>query len=112
MKRRTLTHPGVYRQSLLNGFTTCARRTKFGLLAGEEHTLGWVGHTGDLGTALHAVAREILRTLYRQGEPQMPTQEAVEVMYEVVKGLPFALPADALDDLRWLTLAFAASPGR
>jgi hypothetical protein len=107
MKRRTLTHPDVYRQSLLNGFTTCARRTKFGLLAGEEHTLGWVGHTGDLGTALHAVAREILRTLYRQGEPQMPTQEAVEVMYEVVKGLPFALPAEALDDLRWLTLAFA-----
>jgi hypothetical protein len=107
MKRRTLEHPDVYRQSLLNGFATCARRTKFGLLAGEDHTIGWVGHSGDLGTALHAVAREILRTLYRQGEPQMATQEAVEVMYEVVKDLPFALPGPALDDLRWLTLAFA-----
>ena len=107
MKRRALTHPEVYRQSLLNGFTTCPRRTKFGLLAGEEHTVGWVGHSGDLGTALHAVAREILRTLYRQGEPQMPTQEAIEVLYEVVGQLPFTLPTEALDDLRWLTLAFA-----
>jgi hypothetical protein len=107
MKRRTLTHPDVYRQSLLNGFTTCARRTKFDLLAGDDATVGWVGHSGQLGTALHAVAREILRTLYRQGETQMPTQEAIEVMYETVARLPFALPFQALDDLRWLTLAFA-----
>ena len=33
----------------------------------------------------HAVAAEILRTLRREGEQEMPTQEAVEILYEVAR---------------------------
>jgi hypothetical protein len=102
----SLERPEVFRQSLLQGFTTCARRTKHALIAGDDMTTGFVGHSGDLGTALHAVAREILRTLWKQGERQIPTQEAVEIMYEVIPTLPFALPFEALDELRWLVLGF------
>jgi hypothetical protein len=103
-----LVHPEVYRQSLLRAFTVCPRRTMHGMKIDGELALGWVEHYGDLGKALHEVAAEILRTLYRQGEQQMPTQEAIEVMYEVLKRLPFTLPFEALDELRWLVLGFCA----
>jgi hypothetical protein len=99
----TLTHPDVYRQSLLRAFTVCARRTMHGMKVDGELALGWVEHYGDLGKALHEVAAEILRTLYRQGEQQMPTQEAIEVMYEV---LPAAVHA-AVRGARRVALAGA-----
>lgn len=102
----TLAHPDVYRQSLLRGFTICPRRTKHGLLVGDDMVTGWVERYGDLGTAFHEFAAEYLRTLYRQGQGQMPTQEAVEVMYEVLGRLPFTLPFEQLDELRWLVLGF------
>lgn len=102
----TLTKPEVYRQSHLRGFTICARRTMHDLLAGDDSVRGWVGRSGDLGTAFHEFAAEYLRTLYRQGYGQMPTQEAVEVMYEVLGRLPFTLPFEQLDDLRYLVLGF------
>lgn len=98
--------PEVFRQSLLQGFTTCPRRTLHAMKVDDDLAVGWVGHAGDLGTAFHAVAREILRTLWKQGERQIPTQEAVEVMYEVIQTLDFALPYEALDELRWLVLGF------
>jgi hypothetical protein len=72
-----------YRQSLLAGFETCARRTRFSLQVDGDHPTGWVGSSGELGRAFHAVAAEMLRTMYRQGETQMPTQEAVEILREV-----------------------------
>ena len=101
-----LTRPEVFRQSLLRGFTVCPRRTMHGMLAGENTTTGWVGYAGDLGTAFHEFAAEYLRTLYREGHGQMPTQEAIEVMYEVLARLPFTLPFEALDELRHLVLGF------
>jgi hypothetical protein len=102
----TLTHPDVYRQSLLRGFTVCPRRTKHGLMVGDDAVVGWVERYGDLGTAFHEFAAEYLRTLYHQGQGQMPTQEAIEVMYEVLARLPFTLPFEQLDELRWLVLGF------
>lgn len=102
----SLERPEVFRQSLLQGFTICARRTKYGLIAGDDSTSGWVGYRGELGRAFHAVAAEILRTLHRQNERQMPSQECIEILYETLPTLDFALPFDALDELRWLVLGF------
>lgn len=99
-------HPGIYRQSHLRGFTICARRTMHGLLAGDDTTTGWVGHAGDLGTAFHVFQHRYLTTLQETGQGQMPTQEAIEVLYEVLAELPFTLPFEALDDLRYLVLGF------
>lgn len=103
---KALAHPEVYRQSLLRGFTICARRTMHGMLVDDDLATGWVDAAGDLGTAFHEWMAEYLRTLARQREAQMPTQEAVEVMYEVLARLPFTLPVEQLDDLRWLVLGF------
>lgn len=102
----TLAHPDVYRQSLLRGFTICARRTMHGMQVDDDLPTGWVETSGDLGTAFHEWMAEYLRTLQRQGEAQMPTQEAIEVMYETLARLPFTLPVEQLDDLRWLVLGF------
>lgn len=98
--------PEVYRQSLLRGFTVCARRTLHGLKVGDNAVVGWVTDRGHLGTAFHEFQRRYLSTLAEQDERQMPTQEAVEVMYEVVAALPFALPGETLDELRYLVLGF------
>lgn len=102
----TLTHPDVYRQSLLRGFTICARRTMHGMLVDEDLPTGWVETSSDLGTAFHAFQEEYLRTLGASGEVQMPTQEAVEVMYEVLARLPFTLPFEAMDELRGMVLSY------
>jgi hypothetical protein len=95
-----------YRQSHLQGFTICARRTKHALMAGDDLTTGFVGTSGHLGTAFHEFMHRYLRTLQAEGAEQMPTQEAIEVMYEALGGLPFALPFEALDELRYLVLGF------
>lgn len=101
-----LTHPDVYRQSLLRGFTICARRTMHGMLVDDDLPTGWVETSGDLGTAFHAFQEKYLRQLAVSGEVQMPTQEAIEVMYEALAQLPFVLPFDDLDDLRIMVLKF------
>lgn len=108
MPRHALPTLDVHRQSHLAGFTTCARRTRHALAAGDDLAFGWVGFTGDLGTAWHAYARRYLETLYRYGEIQMPTQEAVELLYETLRMLEFALPHEAIDDLVHMALGFCA----
>jgi hypothetical protein len=75
-------------------------------MAGDDLPLGNVGHTGQLGTAFHEFMRRYLTTLQEQGAEQMPTQEAVEVMYETLMDLKFSLPFAALDELRYLVLGF------
>lgn len=79
-----------YRQSTLRSYTACARAT---VLASPE-TTGTIGSTADLGSALHAVIAEILRTLARGGEAQMATEEAINVMREVVAAGPWVLTAE------------------
>jgi hypothetical protein len=102
----TLTRPEVYRQSHLRGFTICARRTRADLIAGDDSVRGWVGRAGDLGTAFHVFASVYLDTLKATGHGQMPTQEAIEVLYEVLPQLGFTLPFEQLDELRYLVLGF------
>lgn len=98
--------PEVFRQSLLQGFTTCPRRTKHGLLVDSELATGWVGATGDVGRIFHEFMRRYLLAIAAEGEPRMPTQEAIEVLYEVLGEAEVPLPWDSLDDLRWLVLSF------
>lgn len=103
------------RQSLLASFEECPRRALLGLAVDDDITTGNVGASADLGSAFHAFAAEYLRTLYRHGERQMPTQEAVEVMYEVLAAGHWVLPADERDDLLWMVLGFCKyewEPGR
>jgi PD-(D/E)XK nuclease superfamily len=98
--------PFTARQSTLRGLEQCGRRTWFDIEAGTDTVRGYAEASGDLGTVMHSVAEEILRTLWRQSETQMSTQESIEVMYEVYARSPIILPADELDDLVWLTLRF------
>jgi hypothetical protein len=102
----TLTPLTEYRQSLLRGSTVCMLRTMKTLTVPENLPLGWVEHYGDLGTAWHAYMKTYFETLATQGEVQMPTQEAVEILYETLVQMPFSLPVDAMDDLRGMALGF------
>lgn len=81
-----------YRQSTVRSYATgCPRAT---VLASQQ-TTGSVGSSADLGSAFAAVAAEVRRTLYRHQEPQMSTEEAVNVMREVLATGPWILsPAD------------------
>lgn len=107
---RPLRPRSTYRQSLLAGFETCPRRTMHGLQLTSDMAAGNVGASADLGQAVHAVNDEILRTLYRQNETVMPTQEAVEVMYAVLAKGPWVLPADEREALLVMTLNFVRKP--
>ncbi len=96
-----------YRQSLLAGFERCGRRTWHSLQAPDDLALGWVDATGDLGSAVHDVIAEMLRTLRGQGEPQMSTEEAMVIMREVYAASGIVLPAKERDELRGMILSFA-----
>ena len=91
-----------YRQSRVRSYTECPRRT---ILSAEGAT-GEVGSSADLGSALHATVARILVTLRQTGEAQIPTQEAVEIMYEVLAEGPWVLDLEDHDWLRQMTLAF------
>jgi PD-(D/E)XK nuclease superfamily len=78
-----------YRQSTLRSYVACPRST----VLSSHLTTGTVGSRADLGSAFHATAAEILRTLRRQGEVQISTEEAVCVMREVVAAGPWVLSA-------------------
>jgi RecB family exonuclease len=95
-----------YRQSLLANFETCPRRTRFALEGREDISAGFVEASAALGSLTHLVYAELLRTLYRTGHEQVPTQEAVEVMYEVMAASDIVLPADERESLRLFTLRF------
>lgn len=105
-KRDTIPRPDVFRQSLLAGVETCARRTRFALQAGEDQSLGWVGSTGDLGKVMHAVLAEMLRTMWRHGHTQMPTEEAMVICREVYAAGDIFLPTEDRHTLAGLVLGF------
>src|SRR5690348_16203398 len=98
--------PLLFRANTLRSFEVCAQRTREAMKTPDVPT-GFVESAGDLGTVFHAVAAEILRTLHRQGERSMATQEAVEIMYEVVADGRIVLPTEDRHELRWLTVRFA-----
>ena len=101
-----VTVPVAFRQSTLASLEICPRRTYYGLRTPDDLAVGYVEATGDLGSMIHLVFAEILRTLYRQSEQQLSTQEAIEVAYEVMAKSDIVLPADERDTLIGLTLNF------
>lgn len=92
------------RQSLLRTYDQCPQAAVWDAEGYQDYSTG----PQALGTALHAVAEEIVRTLVKQDEEQMPTEEAITVMREVMarKEMPH-LSSKLMDDLRMLTLRFA-----
>lgn len=74
---------GVLRQSALKTFDMCPMRA----VAEATQTFNDYSHApAALGTAFHMFMEEFLRTLWRQGEQAMPTEEAVNIMREVIAG--------------------------
>ena len=71
---------GAIRQSSLRMLDECALGFHFDTLAPPHNT-----HPQAAGILFHAVMAEILLTLKRQGEEEMPTQEAIEILYEVAR---------------------------
>jgi RecB family exonuclease len=99
------TTPGQpLRQSLLRTHDACPLSAKFSVETGDHQ-----GPDAALGSAMHLVAEEILRTLHRVGERQMPTQEAMEIAYEVLARPECPhLSATQMETVRMLTLMLAA----
>lgn len=102
--------PFVARQSTVSGFAVCGRRTYHDLTREGDYTVGYSEATADLGTVFHAVAAEIFRTLWQQGEKWMPTEEAMTVCWEVYAGLDIVLPPEEREALRILVLRFVERP--
>lgn len=98
------------RQSTLRGFEVCGRRTWHDIQAGEDSIRGFTEASADLGTVMHLIGAEILRTLHEQTETQMPTQEAVEIAYSVYAKCDIVLPTPEREDMIWLTLRFVERP--
>lgn len=99
--------PLTYRQSRLRSYVQCARRTV--LETGE--TAGNVGSAADLGSAFHAIAAEILRTLQRPDtENRIPHEEAVAISREVLDAGPWILAPDDDEWLRQMVLSFIDHP--
>ena len=76
----------TYRQSLLGTADNCLLSALFSI----QHDRGWSGHAQARGIMAHRAFGEILKTLKRQGERQMPTEEAMVVLREVLeqRGIP------------------------
>jgi hypothetical protein len=99
---------GVVRLSTLRTFDQCPDRG----VREARWTFNDYSHSpAALGTAAHMVMEEMLRTLWRQGEDRMPTQEVVEIMREVTArpDCPH-LSVAQLRDLRVIVLQLARVP--
>lgn len=71
---------GAVRQSTLRALDECPQAAQWDAQGFQD----WSSPPAAMGTAFHMIAEAMLRTLQQQGEQQMPTQEAVEVMMEVI----------------------------
>jgi hypothetical protein len=91
---------GPLRQSLLRAYAQCPLSAKW-QSEGAASNLAM-----DLGTVAHRVFEEIVRTLQRQGESTIPTEEAMCIFREVYADLGIPLPSRQLEDLRLMTLRF------
>lgn len=102
------TRPETYRQSLLRSFEVCPRRALHEIQLPGDLSVGNVESSADLGSATHAVFHEILRTLRRQGEEQISTQEGIEIMYETLAAGEWVLPAEDRHSLVAFVLSFCS----
>lgn len=82
-----------YRVTTLRSFACeCPRST----LLSSPHDTGGIDTSGDRGSLMHAAIAEILRTLWRQSEPQFErTEDAIVILREVAAAGPWIItPAD------------------
>ena len=70
---------GPLRQSLLQLHDRCPLSAKFSVDAPDTH-----GDEAALGSVMHLIAAEIFTTLRRVGEPQIPSEEAQVIAFEVM----------------------------
>lgn len=102
--------PDAFRQSLVGTFDDCALATRFELEGHRE----WSSKAQARGTIFHSIAEETLRTLHREGEVAISTQESIEIAYEVMaqRNVPpedvVILDADERAILIRTVLAFAS----
>ncbi len=68
------------RQSLLGAADNCMLGGLFSIL----HEQGWSSHAQARGIVFHRFAAEVLRTLKREGERQMPTEEGMVILREAL----------------------------
>lgn len=99
--------PEGIRQSLLSGFELCGRRTRSSLQTNSDFATGYVGVSADLGKMFHLFARDYLRILWKNGDPQMEMRDAEEVAWKTYSQADFVLPADERDDFFWLARGFS-----
>jgi hypothetical protein len=72
---------GVIRQSAAKTFDQCPLRA---VVEANRTFTDYSSGPASLGTAFHMFMEEFLRTLQRQAERSMPTEEAVNIMREVI----------------------------
>lgn len=100
-----------YRQSLLSKADNCSLSTLFDL-EGNDYTT----HEQARGIIFHRYAAELLRTLWRTGEHQIPHEEAMQILYEVSRQREVephevvVVPARERRLLRICALALANTP--
>lgn len=94
---------GPLRQSILRTFDACPLSARFDVEGYRDYNTG----PQALGVVFHSVAQRMLAALNKQGERQMPTQEAIEIMYEVLADPSSPhLSTEQMHDLRWIVLRF------
>jgi len=72
--------PEPLRRTMLEKLDECALSAKFELDGTPFNT-----HPQAAGILFHRAMAEILRTMMRQGEQEIPSQEAVEILYEAAR---------------------------
>lgn len=93
---------GVVRQSTLKVFDQCPYRA---VREARREFNDYSHAPAALGTAFHMVMEEVLRTLWKQGESRIPTEEMVVIMRETIARTDCPHLSEAqLRDLRVLCL--------
>jgi hypothetical protein len=113
------THPEVLaafpwlRQSTLAEFDSCRLSARWSIEGAEFDNAAQAR-----GTLFHRFAAEVLRTLWRTGNTSIPTEEAMQILYETIEqrdvpdGEVVWCPARERRLLRILALRFASYPFR
>lgn len=97
------------RQSLLATFDSCPLQALFEM----RHAWNVTTHPAAVGILFHRFAAEALKTLQATGNRQIPTQEAMEILYEVMlqRDVPeydrVHVPSRELPKLRLAVLKFS-----
>lgn len=98
----------VARQSFIRSTMECGRRAWHDHQLGENLAAGYSESRAALGTAFHETMAEIFRTLRREDEREISTEEAMVICREVQAKSSTILPTQEQEELRMLVLRFAS----